>query len=123
MRRLSETNEESSPFILGDQPYRIIKWLIIIVIPAIGTLYFALAKIWDLPAGEQILGTLIAFQAFLGAIFAVSTSQYNSSDAKYSGEVNITENPEGPSAQIAFNEHPTEFADKKEVIFKVNTPE
>lgn len=117
------TTENKPPFILSDKAYSNVKWLVTIILPAIGTLYFALAVIWGLPSGQQVLGTLIAAQAFLGTIFAVSNAQYNKSDLKYSGEVNIVEHESGENtAQIAFNQHPTEFADKKEVTFKVNTP-
>lgn len=38
-----------------------------VVLPAFGTLYFALAGIWGLPYGEQVVGTVTALTAFLGA--------------------------------------------------------
>ena len=46
-------------------------------IPALATLYFALAQIWGLPLGEEIVGTLTAFDAFLGVILGISTYNYN----------------------------------------------
>ena len=47
-----------------------------IILPALGTLYFALASIWGLPYGEQIVGTITAIDAFLGACLGISTKQY-----------------------------------------------
>lgn len=46
------------------------------MLPALGTLYFALAQIWGLPYGEQIVGTITALDAFLGALLGVSTTSY-----------------------------------------------
>lgn len=53
-----------------------LKWIAQILLPAIATLYFALAQIWDLPHSEQIVGTITAIDAFLGAILGISTAQY-----------------------------------------------
>jgi hypothetical protein len=47
------------------------------LLPAAGTLYFALAGIWGLPYGEQVVGTITAIDTFLGVILGISTSQYN----------------------------------------------
>ena len=61
---------------MSNKTYEILKWIAMIVLPAIGTLYFALASIWGLPYGEQIVGTITAVDAFLGALLGVSTAQY-----------------------------------------------
>jgi hypothetical protein len=116
---LNETNDKP-PFVLNDAIYGKVKWLIVVVIPAVGTLYFALAKIWDLSSGEQILGTLLAVQAFLGVIFAISTSQYNNSDTKYDGAIVQTKTSTGTQASLEFNEHPADILEKKDqVLLKV----
>ena len=62
---------------MSDKVYNILKWVAQVVLPAIATLYFALAQIWGLPYGEQIVGTITAIDAFLGAILGISTIQYN----------------------------------------------
>lgn len=62
--------------ILSDKTYSLLKWVALILLPALGTLYFALASIWGLPFGEQIVGTITAIDAFLGAILGISTSNY-----------------------------------------------
>lgn len=63
--------------IMSDKIYDILKWVALIFIPALGTLYFALSAIWGLPYGEQIVGTLTAVDTFLGALLGISTYQYN----------------------------------------------
>lgn len=63
--------------ILNDKTYNILKWVALVVLPALGSLYFALAGFWGFPYGEQIVGTITAIDAFLGAILGISTVQYN----------------------------------------------
>lgn len=61
---------------MSNKTYDILKWIAQILLPAIGTLYFAIAQIWGLPYAEQIVGTIMALDAFLGAILGVSTKAY-----------------------------------------------
>lgn len=62
---------------MSNKVYDILKWIAQIVLPALGTLYFALASIWGLPYGQEIVGTITAIDAFLGALLGVSTVAYN----------------------------------------------
>lgn len=62
--------------ILSVKTYSLLKWVALILLPALGTLYFALAGIWGLPYGEQIVGTITAIDTFLGAILGISTNNY-----------------------------------------------
>ena len=64
-------------FRLSNDVYDILKFIAQIVLPAAGTLYFALAGIWGWPYGEQIVGTITAVDAFLGALLGISTAAYN----------------------------------------------
>jgi hypothetical protein len=61
---------------MSNKLYDILKFVAQILLPAIGTLYFALARIWNLPYAEQIVGTITAVDAFLGALLGISTMQY-----------------------------------------------
>lgn len=51
------------------------------LLPALGTLYFALAGIWEFPYGEEIVGTITALDTFLGVLLGISTAQYNRENA------------------------------------------
>ena len=64
---------------MSDKTYDILKYIAQIVLPALGTLYFALAKIWQFPYGSEIVGTITAVDAFLGALLKISTDQYYNS--------------------------------------------
>ena len=62
---------------MSNKTYDLLKWIAMYLLPALGTLYFALAGIWGLPYGEQIVGTISAVDAFLGALLGISTAKYN----------------------------------------------
>jgi hypothetical protein len=62
---------------MSNKVYDVLKYIAQIVLPAVGTLYFALAGIWGLPFGEEIVGTLTAVDTFLGAILMLSAANYN----------------------------------------------
>lgn len=65
---------------LSNKVYDVLKWIALILLPAAGTLYFALSGIWGLPYGEQIVGTITAIDTFLGAILGISSINYNKSN-------------------------------------------
>ncbi len=62
---------------MSNKVYDILKWIAQILLPALATLYFAIAGIWGLPYGEQVVGTITAIDTFLGVILGISTIQYN----------------------------------------------
>lgn len=62
---------------MNNKVYDILKWIAMYLLPALGTLYFALASIWGLPYGEQIVGTITAIDTFLGVILGISSVKYN----------------------------------------------
>ncbi len=65
---------------MNDKLYDVLKWIAMILLPALGTLYFALAGIWGFPYAEQVVGTVTAVDTFLGVLLGISTSQYNKSN-------------------------------------------
>lgn len=67
---------------MSNKVYDVLKFICQIVLPAIGTLYFALAGIWGFPYGEQIVGTITAVDTFLGVILGISTIDYNRKNDK-----------------------------------------
>lgn len=62
---------------MRNETYDILKWVCQLLLPALGTLYFALAQLWGFPYAEQIVGTITAIDAFLGVILKISTDAYN----------------------------------------------
>lgn len=62
---------------MNDKVYDILKWIAMYFLPAAGTLYFALAGIWGLPYGEEIVGTITAIDTFLGVLLGIASNTYH----------------------------------------------
>lgn len=61
---------------MSNKTYDVLKWIAMVFLPAIATLYFALAGIWGFPYGEEIVGTITAVNTFLGVSLGISAAQY-----------------------------------------------
>lgn len=62
---------------LSNKAYDILKWVVMIVLPAVGTLYATLSGVWGWPASEQVVTTISALTTFLGVLLGISTVNYN----------------------------------------------
>ena len=62
---------------MSNKTYDILKWIALVCLPAVGTFYGTLSKIWGLPCGTEIVETVVAIEFFLGALLGISTVQYN----------------------------------------------
>ena len=61
---------------MNNKTYDVLKWVALVVLPALTTLWLALANIWGFPYAEAIGATMAAITAFLGALLGVSSIQY-----------------------------------------------
>lgn len=61
---------------MSNKTYDVLKYIAQYVLPGLGTLYFALAGIWGLPYGEQIVGTITAVDTFLGVLLGYAKAKY-----------------------------------------------
>ena len=62
---------------LSNKVYDTMKWLAIIVLPALATLYTALSAVWAWPYSEEVVTTVTAVDTFLGAVLCISTATDN----------------------------------------------
>lgn len=62
---------------MSNRLYDVLKWIAQVVLPALATFYFALAGIWGLPYGEQIVGTITAVDTCMGILLGISSAKYN----------------------------------------------
>lgn len=67
---------------MSNKMYDILKWIALYLLPGIGTLYFALSGIWNLPYGEQVVGTITAIDTFIGLLIGISSSSYKEESSK-----------------------------------------
>lgn len=61
---------------MTNKVYDVLKWIALVVLPAMATFYTALAPIWGLPYESEIPMTITAVDALLGALLGVSSIKY-----------------------------------------------
>lgn len=62
---------------MSNKVYNVLKWVAMIALPALATLYLGLSQIWGLPYGEEVSATITLIDTFLGTVLMISTSRYN----------------------------------------------
>lgn len=96
--------------------YDWLKWLAQVALPAAGTLYFTLSGIWGLPSANEVVGTIVATDLFLGVILGISQINYQKS-VEDGGELIVQ--PDGKKV-FSLNEGTVDnLHTKKEIRFKV----
>lgn len=108
--------------IANSKLYDKLKFLAQILLPALGTLYFTLAGLWSLPKAEEVVGTVLAIDTFLGVILQLSSAAYANKESRFAGDAVVTPRPDGTKA-IVFNLNgmPEEIVEdgQKEIAFKI----
>lgn len=61
---------------MSNETYDKLKWVAQILLPALATFVYGFAKIWSMPYGIEIVGTISLVDAFLGALLQISTMKY-----------------------------------------------
>ena len=62
--------------IFKNSVYDVLKYVSLVVLPAIATLYLTLSNIWGLPYGTEIAASITAIDTLLGALIGVSSERY-----------------------------------------------
>ena len=101
---------------LTNKMYDVLKCIATYLLPALGTLYFALSKIWLFPYGEEVVGTITAIDAFLGAILGLSKAGFEGD-----GDIVVdTTNPDKDVYSLTLNDDPDKVVrNSKYVTLKV----
>jgi len=119
---VNETETTNTTFILSDGVYSKLKFVALVLLPALTTLYFTLGSIWKFPAVESVIGSMTALDTFLGILLGISTKMYNASGAKFDGVINVTSTDGGGKLfSLELNGDPSALDQQKTVTFKVGS--
>lgn len=66
-------------FEMNNKVYDVLKWLVVVVLPACSVLYAGLAKAWGFGYVTEVVTTITAIELFIGSLIGVSTASYNKS--------------------------------------------
>lgn len=107
--------------LLNSRTYDRLKQITQIWLPAAGTLYFSLAQIWNLPHGEQVVGTITAVVLFFGILLGISKKQYEASGDDSQGTILIdSSDPDKDLYRLELKTLPEDLKGMDSVTFKVN---
>lgn len=104
--------------VLGNKTYNLLKFLAQIVLPAVATLYAAIAMIWDLPKAPEVVATVTAVDTFLGVVLGISSASYKNSDTRFDGSLQLRETEEGTNLHLSSLDEQAVLT-KNELTFKV----
>lgn len=107
--------------LLSNAVYDKLKFLALVVLPAVGAAYFSFASIWGLPAAEEVVGTIVVIDTFLGVLLGASNKSYiNETEGPTVGILHATRDAEGVvQASLEFPGNPMDVIHKDKVTFKV----
>lgn len=101
---------------MNSKLYDRLKFIAQVLLPALGTLYVALAAIWGLPNPEAVSGTVLAVDTALGTLLHISAVSYN---GRAMGTIEVHETENGKTFQLELEDDPAILEQKDRVFFKV----
>lgn len=99
--------------LFSNKVYTILKWIVVLAMPALATLYATLASVWGWGYGTQVVLTINALTLFLGILLGISTKTY-------SGDGTLVVDPDdNQNMRLVLDATPEELAAKKAITFAV----
>lgn len=65
---------------MKNEVYDVLKWVAMLLLPALATLVATVGSIWGLPYADQISQTIVAVNAALAMILGISTINYKAGE-------------------------------------------
>jgi hypothetical protein len=117
---MSESSVERKPTpLLGDGVYNVVKRTATIILPALATLYYGLAVMWDFPEPDKVVASITLLNTFLGVLVQVSKKSYYNSGHQYAGEIQVTESGGKRIASLVVDGDPEDILNMSEATFKI----
>lgn len=107
---------------LSNKTYDFLKFVALIGLPALAVLYSGLGELWKLPNTDQIVGTIILLDTFLGALLQISTSKYHKNDDNYEGFLSsngVHPDTGIPNLQLTVTKNPNDILSGKVARLRV----
>lgn len=67
---------------MNSKVYDVLKWIALVVLPAVCVLYSTVGSIWGFPKVIEVLSTITAINTFLGTVLGISSTQYKKNNTK-----------------------------------------
>lgn len=119
----ADAEPSKSPVMVSSNVYDKMKSFLQLVGPAIITFYLFMGRALEWPNVETYAGIGTAFLTMLGVVVMWLSANFRKSDARFDGEIHISEDEDGVKrADLVLNNYvnPADVVNQKEVTFKVN---
>lgn len=119
-----EHKAKTSP-LLNSPLYDKLKFLAMILLPALGALYFGLAGIWGLPNADKVVGSIMVIDLFLGTLLGISGAQYKNLPVSHDGFLSssgVDPDTGIPNLALTITKPPEDLLAGDTVLLKVERP-
>lgn len=120
---MSSNQTPTTGLVLGNNTYDRMKFLVQIVLPALGVLYASLAEFWGFPKVQEVVGTIMALALFLGVVLRISSSNFTEPPSASTpvGNFVVTTNEETgmKSVKLDLSRDPADFVDNEQIVFNL----
>lgn len=106
-------------FTINPKLYDFLKWLALVLLPAIAALYVGVGSLWNFPAIPQVVGTITAVDTFLGLLLNKSSKNFASEQVV--GDIIVQQDQFGTVSgmRLVADKDPLVFDDQKKAVFNV----
>lgn len=111
--------EDTTTPLFSNRTYTFVLRTAAFVLPLLGALYFGLAGLWDFPNPEKVVGSIAVVNVFFGGLLKFGMISYDNSDAKYDGDLEVSETDSSQVFGVNLSTDPDTLAKQDKVTFKV----
>lgn len=108
---------------MTNKAYDKLKWVSLVLLPALSVLYVGLGQLWHAPAVEQVVGTIALIDTVLGILLGTSSKKYQAltDSPTVMGDLVVIQDYDGTpvTVRVEPNERIPVFQEGKLAAFKV----
>ena len=101
---------------LTNGTYNNLKFVALILLPALAAAYFSLAQLLDLPNVEKVVGVMTILDTLLGVVLRASTSQFHKAGGNTDGDLLVVNDEDGRYLKMAVQREKFQEIPNKDVV-------
>lgn len=103
---------------LSNKTYDLLKFIALIALPAVATLYLGLGELWDFPNTEAVAGSIVLVDTFLGALLQLSSGKASNIEGYLDSE-GVDPDTGLPNLKMTITKPPDEILQSNMIRLKV----
>lgn len=111
-------SDQKTGISLSDGTYDKAKFVVQIVMPALGVLYASLALFWGFPKVEEVVGSITAIALFLGVVLRISSNNYTGEGVPVGDYVVGNDGNGTTTVRLDLDKNPDEFLNNERITFR-----